>query len=53
VVDRQRGSHVSLKKQGVDHIITVPMHRRELSRGLLADIVKDAGLTMDEFAELL
>jgi predicted RNA binding protein YcfA (HicA-like mRNA interferase family) len=52
-IDRQRGSHVSLKKPGVDHLVVVVMHRREMPRGLLADIVKDAGLTIDEFVALL
>ena len=50
---RQRGSHVSLKKQGVPFIVTVPMHRRDLPRGTLAAIIKDAGLTIDEFISLI
>ncbi len=50
---RQRGSHVSLKKQGVAFIVTVPQHRRDLPRGTLAAIIKDAGLTIDEFVSLL
>ncbi len=52
-VQRQRGSHVSLKKQGVPFIVTIPMHRRDLPRGTLAAIIKDAGLTIDEFISLL
>ena len=52
-VQRQRGSHVSLKKQGVALIVTVPLHRRDLPRGTLAAILKDAGLTIDEFTRLL
>jgi predicted RNA binding protein YcfA (HicA-like mRNA interferase family) len=52
-IDRQRGSHISLKKVGVDHLVVVVMHRREMPRGLLADIIKDAGLTQDEFTALL
>jgi len=53
VVIRQRGSHVSLAKEGVEHVIVVPTHRREMPRGTLADIIKDAGLTQDEFRRLL
>ena len=53
VVDRQRGSHVALKKAGVEHLITVAVHRREMARGTLADIVKDAGLTNEEFVAFL
>ncbi len=52
-VQRQRGSHVSLKKQGVPFVVTVPLHRRDIPRGTLAAIVKDAGLTVDEFLALL
>lgn len=53
VVDRQRGSHVSLKKEGAGHLVVVPMHRGDLPRGTLAGIVKDAGLTSEEFLKLL
>jgi len=52
-VHRQRGSHVSMHKQGVAFVITVPLHRRDLPRGTLRDIIKDAGLTVDEFLELV
>jgi predicted RNA binding protein YcfA (HicA-like mRNA interferase family) len=52
-VHRQRGSHVSMRKEGVPFLITVPLHRRDLPRGTLRDIIKDAGLTVEEFLELL
>ena len=52
-VARQKGSHVSLKKQGVAFLVTVPMHRREVPRGTLRAIIEDAGLTIDEFLALL
>ena len=52
-VARQKGSHVSLKKQGVAFLVTVPMHRREVPRGTLRAIIEDAGLTIDEFLTLL
>jgi predicted RNA binding protein YcfA (HicA-like mRNA interferase family) len=48
-VHRQRGSHVSMHKEGVPFLLTVPLHRRDLPRGTLRDIVKDAGLTVEEF----
>jgi predicted RNA binding protein YcfA (HicA-like mRNA interferase family) len=31
----------------------VPRHAREIKRGLLADIIKQAGLTQDEFRKAL
>jgi predicted RNA binding protein YcfA (HicA-like mRNA interferase family) len=52
-VHRQRGSHVSMHKEGVPFLITVPLHRRDLPRGTLRDIIKDAGLTVEELLELL
>lgn len=53
-VVRQRGSHVRLEKVlGTNTIkLTVPMHK-ELKKGTLARIVKDAGLTVEEFCVLL
>ena len=52
-VHRQRGSHVSMHKEDIAFLVTVPLHRRDLPRGTLRDIIKDAGLTVEEFLELL
>lgn len=52
-VHRQRGSHVSMRHEGAPFLITVPLHRRDLPRGTLREIIKDAGLTVEEFLELL
>jgi predicted RNA binding protein YcfA (HicA-like mRNA interferase family) len=51
---RQRGSHVSLEKRIGDKVwkTVVPMHS-ELAKGTLADILKQCGLTLAEFLELL
>lgn len=49
---RQRGSHVRLKKQGRRNALVVPLHR-ELRKGTLAGILRDAGLTVDELRELM
>ena len=48
---RQRGSHVRLECPGRSPL-TVPLHD-ELDRGTLRVIIKIAGLTVDEFVELL
>ena len=48
---RQRGSHVRLECPGRSPL-TVPLHD-ELDRGTLRVIIKTAGLTVDEFVELL
>lgn len=43
---RQRGSHVSMRRGGVGTV--VPLHK-ELKTGTLAGIIRQAGLTHDEF----
>lgn len=53
VVD-QEGSHVKLKRFAPEktYIAVVPLHR-ELARRTLMSILKQAGLTVEEFRELL
>ena len=51
-VVRQRGSHVRLKKSGRRYALVVPLHK-ELKKGTLAGILRDAGLTTDGLRELL
>ncbi|MGQ3100135.1 MAG: type II toxin-antitoxin system HicA family toxin [Sphingopyxis solisilvae] len=43
---RQRGSHVILQRDGVG--VVVPLHR-ELKTGTLAGIIRQAGLSQDDF----
>ena len=50
-VERQRGSHVVLFKEGVG-IVVVPLHR-ELDRGTLRAIIKQSGMSVKEFVDLL
>jgi len=52
VVRRQVGSHVMLDKEGEVATLSVPRHR-ELGPGILRRLIKDAGLTVDGFADLL
>ena len=51
-VVRQRGSHVRLSHPERSTFLVVPLHR-ELKRGTLSGILKDAGLDRDELRELL
>ena len=48
----QVGSHLVLTKAGVRANLTVPQHS-ELAQGTLRGLIKIAGLTVDEFIELL
>ena len=51
---RQKGSHVSLEKRTFERVFktVVPMHT-ELARGTLSDILKQSGVSIEEFLELL
>jgi len=53
VLDHQTGSHAILYKPGHPNPITLPMHSGDLKPGTLRRIIKDAGLTVDEFRRLL
>jgi len=51
--DRQRGSHIILRQKVYPHRrITVPDHK-EIAKGTLRAIIREAGLTVDEFKSLL
>ena len=50
--DRQRGSHVVLLKEGHIASLSIPQHR-ELAPGTLRSLIRSAGLSVDEFCELL
>ncbi len=47
---RQKGSHVSLQKN--EFKVIVPLHK-ELAKGTLLGILKQCGLSRDEFLKLL
>ncbi len=52
-VDHQTGSHIILRQKEYPHRrLTIPNHR-ELSKGTLKAILKQAGLTATDLAELL
>ncbi len=52
-IDHQTGSHIILRHLQPPHRrLTVPNHK-EIAKGTLRKIIKDAGLTVEEFLELL
>ena len=51
LVDHQTGSHVILYKKG-RLPITVPRHNRDLKKGTLHQIIRNAGLSTEEFLKL-
>ena len=54
VIDRQNGSHVVLISQDGEREASVPRHGgRDLPVGTVRGIIKDAGVTVEEFRRLL
>ncbi len=52
-IDHQTGSHIILRQRNYPHRrLTVPNHR-EVAKGTLRGLIKQAGLTVEEFIELL
>jgi len=52
-LDHQTGSHMILRQREAPHRrLTVPRHS-ELAKGTLRAIIRQAGLTIEEFLELL
>jgi predicted RNA binding protein YcfA (HicA-like mRNA interferase family) len=50
---RQRGSHVRMKHED-DRIVTIPVHAgKNVGKGLLLKILRDADLTKDELIGFL
>lgn len=52
VFNRQRASHMVLTKSGIPVNLSIPDHK-ELDRGLLRGLIRDSGLTVDQFLDLL
>ncbi|MFL6215675.1 MAG: type II toxin-antitoxin system HicA family toxin [Blastocatellia bacterium] len=51
--DRQRGSHIILRQTALPHRrVTVPDHK-EVAKGTLRAIIREVGLTVDDFKALL
>lgn len=51
---RQRGSHLHLRRESDSKRVTVPVHKdRTLPTGTLRAILRDADISVEEFYELL
>ena len=49
---RQRSSHIILVKRGSIATLSVPDHR-EVAKGTLRSLIRDAGFSVEEFVALL
>ncbi|MFZ8852629.1 type II toxin-antitoxin system HicA family toxin [Fervidibacter sp.] len=50
--DKQRGSHLRLWRPSDNKLLIVPIHPGDLPKGTLRGIIRDAGLTVEEFNRL-
>ncbi len=51
--DRQRGSHIILRREAYPHRRVVVPDHKEVAKGTLRSIIRETGLTVDEFNALL
>jgi len=52
--DRQKGSHLTLINPKTNKTVTIPVHTGvDIGKGLLKKIIAEAGLTTEEFINLL
>lgn len=53
IESRQRGSHLTLRRESDGRTVTVPVHTgRDIGKGLLKKILSDAGYSVEEFNRL-
>ena len=51
---RQKGSHLTMYRPPDGRALTIPIHfSRDVPKGTLRTIIRDAGLTVEEFGRLL
>lgn len=48
----QKGSHIKLRHATTGRVTNVPLHVGDFGRKLLTKIIKQAGLTIEEFIKL-
>ena len=53
IIDHIEGSHYILVKKGTRKHLSIPMHKgKDLPIGLLKGLIRDAGLTNEEYIDL-
>ncbi|MDP8207072.1 MAG: type II toxin-antitoxin system HicA family toxin [Candidatus Electryonea clarkiae] len=53
-IHHQKGSHITLKDNSFPpKRVVVPFHTKDIKKGLLRGILKDAGISVEEFNNLL
>ena len=52
-IDHQRGSHIYLKHPDRTGLVCVPNHNRDIKKGTLHSILKQADMTIEDLIDLL
>ncbi len=53
-VNRKKGSHIILVKPDYEFVLSVPSHAgKDLKKGTLRSLIRDAGITVQEFIDAL
>jgi predicted RNA binding protein YcfA (HicA-like mRNA interferase family) len=53
-VARRRSSHVILERDGYEATLSIPVHKgKDVKRGTLRDLIRDAKMNADEFLSFL
>lgn len=51
-ITRHRSSHIILEREGYEATLSIPVHKgKNVKRGTLRDLIKDAKMSVDEFLE--
>jgi predicted RNA binding protein YcfA (HicA-like mRNA interferase family) len=50
---RQTGSHKQFKKAGSGNVVTIAFHNQDIKQRTLRSILRQTGLTTEEFIKLL
>jgi predicted RNA binding protein YcfA (HicA-like mRNA interferase family) len=53
VLDRSKGSHQIYYNQDTKRRVVVPLHKKDLPKGTLLEILKQAGLSKEDLSTLL
>lgn len=53
-ITRQRSSHIILEKEGHEATLSIPVHKgKNVKRGTLRDLIRDAKMSVEEFVEYI
>ena len=50
---RQKGSHLILENRKAGKFTVIPIHKRDIGKGLLRQIIREVGMEREEFLKLL